>query len=50
MASEPVRVEIQWPSGTRQIVENVKANQVVEVTEKCAREIEKAVDSQMPNP
>jgi hypothetical protein len=33
-ASEPVRVEIQWPSGTRQVVEGVKTNQVVEVTEK----------------
>ena len=26
--AETVRVEIQWPSGTRQIVENVKTNQV----------------------
>jgi hypothetical protein len=29
-----VRVEIQWPSGTRQTLENVKANQVIEITEK----------------
>ncbi len=28
------RLEIQWPSGTRQIVENVKANQVLEIREK----------------
>ena len=27
-----VRVEVQWPSGTRQMVENVKTNQVLEVT------------------
>ncbi len=33
-APEPVRVEIQWPSGTRQAIENVKTNQVLEVTEK----------------
>jgi hypothetical protein len=32
--SGPVRVEVQWPSGTRQIVENVKANQVVDIREK----------------
>jgi hypothetical protein len=29
-----VKVEVQWPSGTRQVVENVKANQVLNVTEK----------------
>ena len=29
-----VRVEIQWPSGTRQIVENVKTNQRLQVVEK----------------
>jgi len=33
-AADPVRVEIQWPSGTRQVVEGVKTNQVVEVIEK----------------
>jgi hypothetical protein len=32
--SAPVRVEVQWPSGTRQIVEDVKVNQVIEVKEK----------------
>jgi hypothetical protein len=32
--SETVRVDIQWPSGTRQTVENVKANQVVEIGER----------------
>jgi hypothetical protein len=32
--SAPVRVEIQWPSGTRQVVEDVKVNQVVEIKEK----------------
>ena len=31
--SETVRVEIQWPSGTRQTVENVKVNQVLEIKE-----------------
>jgi hypothetical protein len=31
--SETVRVEIQWPSGTRQTVENVKVNQVFEIKE-----------------
>jgi hypothetical protein len=29
----PIRLEIQWPSGGRQILEDVKANQVVEVKE-----------------
>jgi enediyne biosynthesis protein E4 len=29
-----VRVEIQWPSGARQVVEDVKANQVLEIKEK----------------
>ena len=29
-----VRIEIQWPSGTRQIVDDVKPNQVIEVREK----------------
>jgi enediyne biosynthesis protein E4 len=32
--ADPVRVEIQWPSGTRQVVEGVKGNQVIEVKEK----------------
>src|SRR5207244_8677069 len=32
--TERVRVEVQWPSGTRQTVENVKANQVIEIREK----------------
>ena len=30
----PVRVEVQWPSGTRQVIEDVKVNQVLEVREK----------------
>jgi len=30
---DPVRVEIQWPSGIRQVVEGVKPNQVVEIRE-----------------
>ena len=30
----PVRVEVRWPSGTTQTVENVKANQVLEITER----------------
>jgi hypothetical protein len=29
----PVRVEVAWPSGIRQAVENVKVNQVVEIRE-----------------
>ena len=32
--SNAVTVEIQWPSGTKQTIENVKTNQVIEVTEK----------------
>ena len=32
--TDSVRIEVQWPSGTRQIVENVKANQVIEIKEK----------------
>jgi len=32
--AEVPRVEVQWPSGVRQAVENVKANQVIEVREK----------------
>jgi hypothetical protein len=31
--TETVRVDIQWPSGIRQTVENVKTNQVVEIKE-----------------
>ena len=31
--SAPVRVEVQWPSGVRQVVEHVKVNQVIEVKE-----------------
>ena len=30
----PVRVEIQWPSGARQAIENVKTNQVIEIRER----------------
>ena len=30
----PVTVEIQWPLGTRQVVEDVEVNQVIEVREK----------------
>lgn len=33
-ATDSVRVEIQWPSGTRQTIDNVKTNQVVEIREK----------------
>jgi hypothetical protein len=33
-SSGPVRIEIQWPSGARQTVEDVKPNQVIEVREK----------------
>jgi hypothetical protein len=33
-AAEPVRVEIQWPSGTRQVVDHVTTNQSVEIREK----------------
>jgi enediyne biosynthesis protein E4 len=32
-ATEVDRLEVQWPSGTRQIVEHVKANQVLEIKE-----------------
>jgi len=31
--TESVRVEVQWPSGQRQIVENVKTNQVLTIRE-----------------
>jgi hypothetical protein len=27
------RIEIKWPSGKLQILENVKANQILEITE-----------------
>jgi hypothetical protein len=30
----PVRIEIQWPSGVRQVVEGVKVDQILEVKEK----------------
>ena len=33
-AADPVTVEVQWPSGIKQTVENVKTNQVVEIKEK----------------
>lgn len=33
-ASEVPRLEVHWPSGTRQTLENVKTNQVLEVREK----------------
>ncbi len=33
-ATEVERLEIQWPSGTRQTLEHVKANQIMEVVEK----------------
>jgi hypothetical protein len=29
----PVRVEVEWPSGQRQIVDDVKMNQVLEIRE-----------------
>ena len=32
-SAEQVQVEIHWPSGTRQVIENVKANQVVDIRE-----------------
>jgi hypothetical protein len=30
----PVRVEVEWPSGTKQVVDDVKPNQVTEIREK----------------
>jgi len=33
-AGEIPRLEVQWPSGTRQTLENVKTNQVLEIREK----------------
>jgi len=33
-ATEIDRIEVHWPSGTRQVVQNVKTNQVIEVKEK----------------
>jgi hypothetical protein len=30
----PVRIEVQWPSGARQTIEDAKTNQVIEITEK----------------
>ena len=32
--SDTVRIEIQWPSGINQIIENAKTNQVIEIEEK----------------
>jgi hypothetical protein len=32
-STERLRVEIHWPSGTRQVIENVKANQIVSIRE-----------------
>jgi len=32
-SSEPVRIEVEWPSGVKQVVENVKVNRLVEVKE-----------------
>jgi hypothetical protein len=32
--SGPVRVEVEWPSGTKQVAEEVKPNQVMEIREK----------------
>jgi hypothetical protein len=33
-ARDPVRVEVQWPSGIRQTVDDVRTNQVLEITER----------------
>jgi hypothetical protein len=33
-SAAPVGVQVEWPSGTRQVVEGVKPDQVVEVVEK----------------
>ena len=30
----PVRVEVEWPSGTKQVIEDVKVDRVVEIVEK----------------
>jgi hypothetical protein len=32
-AAETAKVEVRWPSGTRQVLEDVKANQFLEVRE-----------------
>jgi hypothetical protein len=32
-AADPVTVEVHWPSGTRQTIDNVRTNQAIEVTE-----------------
>ena len=32
-SSEPLRIEVEWPSGVKQVVENVKVNRVVEIKE-----------------
>jgi len=33
-ATEIDRLEVQWPSGTRQMLEHVKSNQVIEIRER----------------
>jgi hypothetical protein len=33
-APDPVRVEVQWPSGIRQTIEDVAVNRVLDVTER----------------
>jgi hypothetical protein len=33
-SSAPVRVEVEWPAGTKQVIEDVKLDRVVEVVEK----------------
>ena len=33
-SADPVTVEVQWPSGIKQTLENVKTNQVLEIVEK----------------
>jgi hypothetical protein len=43
----PVRVEVQWPSGIRQTIDNVEVNRVLEVTERCISTNPKL---QAPNP
>ncbi len=33
-SAAPVRVEVEWPSGTKQVVDDVRTNQVVEIRER----------------
>ena len=33
-SAAPVPVEVEWPSGTKQVVEGVKADTVVTITER----------------